>query len=87
MWRVTLTLTVTATQMTALEAAASTSGLSVHDFVLRAALAAAQDVHADRVHYTLSPEDFGRFMEVLDRPAVVDPKLRALLSQSSVLED
>jgi uncharacterized protein (DUF1778 family) len=50
------------------------------------AMAAAQQVLADRVHFVLSAEDFDRFLEILDRPPVVKPRLRELLSRPSILE-
>jgi uncharacterized protein (DUF1778 family) len=73
-------------QAETIRAAAEVNGVSVTDFVVDNAMAAAAQVLADRVHFKLSAEDFDRFLEILDRPARVDPKLRELLTRPSILE-
>jgi uncharacterized protein (DUF1778 family) len=81
-----LHLRTTSEQAATIRAAAEASGRSVTDFVVDNAVIEAHRVLADRVHFTLSPEDFERFLEILDRPAKVDPLLRELLSRPSVFE-
>jgi uncharacterized protein (DUF1778 family) len=76
----------TSEQAETIRAAAEAKGVSVTDFVVDNAMAAAEQVLADRFHFTLSPGDFDRFLEILDRPARVDPKLLELLSRPSILE-
>lgn len=79
-------LRATSEQVAAIRAAAETQGVSVTDFVVGNAVTEANRVLADRVHLVLSPEDFDRFLEILDRPARVDPKLREFLTTPSILE-
>jgi uncharacterized protein (DUF1778 family) len=81
-----LNLRTTAEQGATIRAAAETRGISVTDFVVDNAMMAAQQVLADRVHFTWSAEDFDRFLEILDRPAQVNPRLRELLSRPSILD-
>ena len=67
------------------EASRATS-TTVSDFVLRASLARAEDVLADRREFRLPPERWDAFVELLDRPPVEKPRLRRLLTGLSVLE-
>jgi uncharacterized protein (DUF1778 family) len=71
----------TSEQEETIRAAAEAKGVSVTEFVVNNSVIAAQQVLADRVHFTLSPEDFERFLAILDRPARVNPRLRELLAR------
>jgi uncharacterized protein (DUF1778 family) len=82
-----LAVRTTAEQAQIIRAAAEAQGVSIADFVVDNAMAAAHQVLADRVHFKLPPEEFDRFLAILDRPARVNPKLRELLSRPSVLEE
>ena len=67
--------------------AASVAGQSVSAFAMESMMVAAERVLADRSQFTLSPAQWSRFLEIIDRP--VDkrkPRLRKLLSQPSVLD-
>jgi uncharacterized protein (DUF1778 family) len=66
--------------------ASRASDTSVSDFVLRASLARAEDVLADRREFELDAAAWAAFVEVLDRPPTVKPRLRNLMRASSVLE-
>jgi uncharacterized protein (DUF1778 family) len=76
----------TSEQEETIRAAAEATGVSVTDFMVDNAMAAAQQVLADRVHFVLPAAEFDRFLAILDRPARVDPKLRKLLTTPSVLD-
>lgn len=76
----------TAEQAATIRAAAREKGVSVSQFIVDSAEIAAHRVLADRVHFVWPVEDFERFLEILDRPARVDAKLRKLLSTPSVLD-
>ncbi len=63
---------------------------SVSEFVLRATLARAEELLAERREFTLEPAQWSAFVALLDEdPAqnqVDRPKLRRLLTEASVLE-
>lgn len=59
---------------------------TLSEFVLGAATAEAQQVLADRTRFELAPEEWDRFVELLDRPPVDKPRLRRLLTEPSVLD-
>ncbi len=59
---------------------------TLSEFVLGAATVEAQQVLADRTRFELPPEDWDRFVELLDRPPVDKPRLRRLLTEPSVLD-
>jgi len=71
----------TAEQVDVIRAAAETQGVSVTDFIVQNAVTEAHRVLADRVHFVWSREDYDKFLEILDRPAVDKPRLRQLLSE------
>lgn len=62
--------------------AANTEGLTVTDFTVRAALAHAHDVLADRKLFLLDDAAWDEFLAILDRPAEPKPRLAALLSET-----
>lgn len=59
---------------------------SITEFLLDAALAAAEMRLMDRTQFTLSGKEYDSFLEVLDRPVQEKPRLRRLLNEPSVLE-
>jgi uncharacterized protein (DUF1778 family) len=73
-------LRATSEQVAAIRAAAEAQGVSVTDFVLGNAVSEANRVLADRVHLVWPVEAYEKFLEILDRPARVDPQLRKVLS-------
>ena len=66
--------------------ASRTSGVTLSEFVLDAATAAAEHVLADRTRFRLPAEKWTEFVELLDRPALDKPRLRSLLTEPSVLD-
>jgi uncharacterized protein (DUF1778 family) len=68
--------------MRASELAATT----VSDFVLRASLARAEDLLAERREFVLPADQWTAFVTLLDRPPVEKPRLRRLLTEPSILE-
>ena len=67
------------------DAAASVS-TNISEFILRAGMDAACQTLASGDVMMLSREDFQKFNEALERPAVCRPGLAKLLSEPSVLE-
>jgi uncharacterized protein (DUF1778 family) len=51
------------------------------------AYSAAQEVLADQVHFSLSPERWAQFCEALDAPPRVIPGLRKLMKKPNVFHD
>lgn len=66
--------------------ASEATSTTVSDFVLRASIARAEEVLADRREFRLPPDRWNAFVELLDRPPVDKPRLRRLLTEPSSLE-
>lgn len=66
--------------------AADAADRSLTDFVVAAARVEAERVLADRTTFVLSPEQWERFIEVLDRPERDNPGLARLFSKPSVFQ-
>ena len=62
------------------------SGMSLNDYVVSRAVAAAIDDLADRRIFALSAESWDELQEILERPAVPKPRIAALLAEPSVLD-
>jgi uncharacterized protein (DUF1778 family) len=78
-----LNLRTTARQDTLIRLAARTTNKTVTDFVLESASNAAEQVLADRRWFMLDDAAWASFEDLLDRPAVVKPRLTELLSDES----
>lgn len=66
--------------------ASRATATTVSDFVLRASLARAEDVLADRREFVLPEAEWNAFVAMLDRPATDRPRLRRLLTEPSALD-
>lgn len=66
--------------------ASRATSTTVSDFVLRASLARAEDVLAERREFVLPQAEWDAFLKMLDRPPVDRPRLRSLLTEPSVLD-
>ena len=66
--------------------ASELTATSVSEFMLRASLARAEDVLADRREFVLPPDRWNAFVELLDRPPLEKPRLGRLLTEPSILE-
>lgn len=62
-----------------IERGATLSGLNMSQFVLRAALAEAHHVEADRSRFVVDKDRFDAFMQALDTPAAPNQALNKLL--------
>ncbi|GAB6041565.1 type II toxin-antitoxin system TacA family antitoxin [Endothiovibrio diazotrophicus] len=69
-----------------LQRAAAASHKNVSEFLLDAALSAADDALADRRLFQLDDERWHAFQRALERPVQVKPHLARLLDEPSVLE-
>jgi uncharacterized protein (DUF1778 family) len=61
-------------------------GVQVTRFIVESACNAAEMALADQKRLELSPAQFARFAEALDRPARAIPALRKLFAEKSVIE-
>jgi uncharacterized protein (DUF1778 family) len=61
-------------------------GVNITNFILESACVRAEQEIADARHFELSSADWQRFCQALDRPARTQPRLKKLLSESSILE-
>jgi uncharacterized protein (DUF1778 family) len=64
---------------------AETRGVSVTDFIVESACLEAEHALADKREFVVSPKQWQAFLEALDRPAQVNPKLAQLFSNSVAL--
>jgi uncharacterized protein (DUF1778 family) len=71
-------------ELIALASRATASTMS--DFVLRASLARAEAVLADRREFVLPEAEWDAFVAMLDRPPADRPRLRRLVTEPSALD-
>lgn len=81
-----LNLRASAQQGALIRQAAVASDKSVTEFILESATSAAEHVLADRRRFELDDANWRAFQTALERPAMLKPRLRALLSESPVSE-
>ena len=62
------------------------AGMSLNEYVVSRAVAAAVDDLADRRVFALSDEAWEELQELLDRPVAAKPRIAALLAEPSVLD-
>ncbi len=77
---------VTRAEDTIVRRVLSDTGMSLNEYVVSRAVAAAIDDLADRRVFTLPVETWDEFQEILNRPAATSPRISRLLTQPSVLE-
>jgi uncharacterized protein (DUF1778 family) len=78
-----LNIRVTEDEKTAVEQAASFSHMAMSQFMLQAALRAAEEVLADQTRFVVPADKWDEFVTLLDRPARVLPGLREAASKPS----
>jgi len=81
-----LNIRATENQEKLIRRGAERKGLNVSSFILKSACLEAEHALADQNHFVLSPEKWEKFVQMLDRPARVHPRLAKLLLEPSVLE-
>lgn len=77
-------LRATAREESLIKIAAERRGVSVTDFIIGAAREKAEEAIADQTRFVLNEKQWDSFMEALDRPAVVKPRLKKLFTESHV---
>lgn len=77
-----LNLRTTAKQDALIRLAARTTSKTVTDFVLDSASNAAEQVLADRRWFMIDEDSWANFNDLLERPAVLKPRLRDLLAEA-----
>jgi uncharacterized protein (DUF1778 family) len=81
-----LDLRLTSSAKEKILSAAAAEERTVTDYILRAALRAADETLADRRHFGLNAEQWSAFLAALDAPERHHPRMERLLQQSSVFE-
>jgi uncharacterized protein (DUF1778 family) len=66
--------------------AAQLKQTTLTSFMVEHAYSAAQEVLADQVHFTLSPERWEAFCAALDAPPKEIPALRRLLTEKNIID-
>jgi uncharacterized protein (DUF1778 family) len=82
-----LNLRATARQNALIRQAAQATSKTVSEFVLDSASNAAEQVLADRRWFMLDESSWAAFQDLLERPAVIKPRLAELLAKESHLFD
>lgn len=77
---------VTPSEDTIVRRVLSNTGMSLNEYVVSRAVAAAIDDLADRRVFSLSTEEWDELQEILNRPAKPAPRIAALLAEPSVLD-
>jgi uncharacterized protein (DUF1778 family) len=77
---------VSAEQGAVIRQAAEVEGSTVTDFTVRATLAHAKDVLADRRTFALDDAAWTEFLAILDRPTQHKPRLARLIAEDSIFE-
>lgn len=62
------------------------TGMSLNEYVVGCAVAAAADHLADRHAFALSPQAWKELQEMLYRPPAAKPRIAALLAEPSILD-
>jgi uncharacterized protein (DUF1778 family) len=61
-------------------------GVNITNFILESACEQAEQEIANARHFALTPKEWQRFSDALDRPATAKPRLKKLFAEPSVLE-
>ena len=80
------TLRVTPAQDTIVRRVLEATGMSLNEYVVGCAVAAAADDLADRSVFAVSPPVWDELQEILDRPPEAKPRIAALLAETSILD-
>ncbi|MDE0376538.1 MAG: DUF1778 domain-containing protein [bacterium] len=79
-------LRVTPAQDTIVRRVLKATGMSLNEYVVGCAVAAAADDLADRRVFAVSPQVWEELQEMLDRPPAAKPRIAALLAEPSILD-
>lgn len=77
-----INLRATAHQERLIRTGAETSGRNLTDFIIESACLHAEHLLADRREFLASPKQWQAFLEALDRPARVNPRLVRLFKEA-----
>lgn len=81
-----LNLRASERQVRLIQTVAHHQNVNVTEFILESACRQAEQVLTDERQFFLSPSQWKVFIEALERPARVIPRLKRLLSERSILE-
>ena len=77
---------VTPAQDTIVRQVLRATGMSLNEYVVGCAVAAAADDLASRRVFAVSPQVWEEVQAVLDRPPVAKPRIAALMAEPSILD-
>ena len=77
---------VTPTEDTIVRRVLDNAGMSLNEYVVSRAVAAAINDLADRRVFALPAERWEELQEILDRPVVAKPRIASLVAEPSVLD-
>jgi uncharacterized protein (DUF1778 family) len=80
----TINVRIQASQRDLIDRAATVSGKSRSEFMLESACEKARDVILDQTFFQLDPEQYEKFLEILDRPCDSDEALSNLLKTQAL---
>jgi uncharacterized protein (DUF1778 family) len=79
-------LRVTPAQDTIVRSVLKATGMSLNEYVVGCAVAAAADDLTDRRVFAVSPQVWEELQQVLNRPPSAKPRIAALLAEPSILD-
>ncbi len=77
-------LRATATEGNLIKVAADRQGVNVTEFIIRSACEKAEQTLSDRTRFVVNDRQWKAFLEALDRPPQVKPRLRRLFAEPHV---
>ena len=77
---------MTSAQDTIVRQVLNATGMSLNEYVVGCAVAAAADDLAARRVFAVSPQVWEELQQVLDRPPATKPRIAALLTEPSILD-
>jgi len=77
-------LRATATEGNLIKVAADRQGVNVTEFIIRSACEKAEQTLSDQTRFVVNDRQWKAFLEALDRPPQVKPRLRRLFAEPHV---
>jgi len=74
-------------EKTALESASQSVSMTTSEFVIRRAMASAEEILADRTRFVLSADEWEAFSTRLDQPPRAIPALAQLMTEPSPFDE
>jgi uncharacterized protein (DUF1778 family) len=82
-----LSLRVSMVEKTTLESASQSVSMTTSEFVIRQAMAAAEEILADRTRFLLSADQWEAFSARLDQPPRAIPAIKKLMAEPAPFDE